>query len=244
MPGYIIAAMTIRQEAAIKKAYEISYALFRVAGTGLKKPYAEQLESLALSILGSAASLRFEDLKSALEATGYVLRLGGDVGLISNKHKDVLLHEIAGLERISLDLGREEGLPDLDIARLFKQPEYGKVKSGKESGKSAKIMNPAKSGQDNPATENLNPAKTEPMEDKSGNVKERHSKVIDFIRQSGNCRLKDIHDALPDYSERTLRYDLQALIEGGVVERIGGGGPSTYYRLHIGIPSEGSAVRA
>ncbi len=277
------------QESAIKKAYEISYALFRVAGTGLKRPYAEQLEGLALSILGNAASLKFEELAVSLDAANYVLRLGGDVGLISNQHKDILLREIAVLDKMVAESGKKEKLPDLDIAGLFSQDESGKSKSGtsalrlRQTGKSAnpvrsredssrysqrhaagprgeyrdsqhtpasneaKRNNPAKSISGNPAINSNDSAKEVIEEDRSGlsaqagNVKERHDRIAGFIRQSGNCRLKDIHDALPDSSERTIRYDLQALMEEGVVERIGGGGPSTYYRLRQIAATQGGA---
>jgi DeoR/GlpR family transcriptional regulator of sugar metabolism len=61
--------------------------------------------------------------------------------------------------------------------------------------------------------------------------------MIEVIRQSGNsgnpaigCRLKELQNALPDVSERTLRYDLQRLIESGKIERLGSGGPATFYR--------------
>jgi DeoR/GlpR family transcriptional regulator of sugar metabolism len=55
--------------------------------------------------------------------------------------------------------------------------------------------------------------------------------ILDRIRQSGNCRLRDILEMLPDYSERTIRCDLQTLVEQGSMERIGADGPSVYYRI-------------
>ncbi len=51
------------------------------------------------------------------------------------------------------------------------------------------------------------------------------------IRQCGNCGLRDILEMLPDYSDRTIGYDLQTLVERGSVERIGAGRPSVYYRI-------------
>lgn len=59
----------------------------------------------------------------------------------------------------------------------------------------------------------------------------RQSAILDKIRQSGNCRLKDIQEMLLDCSERTIRYDLQTLAERGLIERIGVGGPSVFYRI-------------
>jgi DNA-binding HxlR family transcriptional regulator len=63
---------------------------------------------------------------------------------------------------------------------------------------------------------------------KSGN---RQIAILDRIRQSGNCKLRDIQEILPDCSERTIRYDLEELIERNLVERIGAGGPAVSYRI-------------
>ena len=53
--------------------------------------------------------------------------------------------------------------------------------------------------------------------------------------------MKEIEEALPDSSERTLRYDIQDLVSRGLVERVGAGGPSIYYRLRTAgsVPSGG-----
>lgn len=75
--------------------------------------------------------------------------------------------------------------------------------------------------------------------EKSGNLaialdvtgSERQAVILGKVRQSGYCRLKDIQEILPDVSERTIRYDLQKLGSQGLIEKIGNGGPSTYYRL-------------
>ena len=65
----------------------------------------------------------------------------------------------------------------------------------------------------------------------SGNRSEmRQSAILERIRQSGNCRLADIQAILPGASERTLRYDLESLIQKNLIERMGAGGRSVYYR--------------
>jgi hypothetical protein len=63
---------------------------------------------------------------------------------------------------------------------------------------------------------------------RSGN---RQIAILDRIRQSGNCKLKELQEILPDCSERTIRYDLEDLIERNLVERIGAGGPAVSYRI-------------
>jgi hypothetical protein len=63
---------------------------------------------------------------------------------------------------------------------------------------------------------------------KSGN---RQIAILDKIRQSGNCKLRELQEILPDCSERTIRYVLEELIERNLVERIGAGGPSVSYKI-------------
>jgi hypothetical protein len=60
---------------------------------------------------------------------------------------------------------------------------------------------------------------------------ERQIAILDRIRQSGNCKLRDIQEVLPGCSERTIRYDLEELIERNLIERIGAGGPAVAYRI-------------
>jgi DeoR/GlpR family transcriptional regulator of sugar metabolism len=59
----------------------------------------------------------------------------------------------------------------------------------------------------------------------------RQSMILDRIRQIGNCRLSDIQAILPHVSDRTIRYDLESMIERNLIERVGTGGRSAYYRV-------------
>ena len=94
--------------------------------------------------------------------------------------------------------------------------EYGNIPAT-NSGNPA--ISPAESGNQN------SPEIIELI--KSGN---RHGAILEKIRQSGNCRIKDIHDLFPECSERTIRYDLQSLTEQNLIEKIGTGGPAVFYR--------------
>jgi hypothetical protein len=61
----------------------------------------------------------------------------------------------------------------------------------------------------------------------------RQSAILNRIRQSGNCRIRDLQDLFPNWSERTLRYDIESLTARKLVERVGGGS-ATYYQLVAG----------
>lgn len=59
----------------------------------------------------------------------------------------------------------------------------------------------------------------------------RQEEILQIIKQKGTCRFRDIQENLPDVSERTIRYDLGKMTEDGVIERVGAGGPDTFYRV-------------
>lgn len=59
----------------------------------------------------------------------------------------------------------------------------------------------------------------------------RQLKILEIVRELADCSLKDIQDRLPDVSERTVRYDIQTLLDSGKVQRVGNGGPGTFYTL-------------
>src|SRR5205807_733369 len=74
-------------------------------------------------------------------------------------------------------------------------------------------------------------ANTQNIIEDSGKAEMRQNAILGRIRQIGNCRIRDIEEILPNSSERTIRYDLQSLVEKNLIERIGTGGPSVYYRV-------------
>ncbi len=59
----------------------------------------------------------------------------------------------------------------------------------------------------------------------------RQSAIIEKIRQKDGegCQLKDLTSSFPEVSERTLRYDLQKLINQNLIARVGDSGPGTTY---------------
>ena len=59
----------------------------------------------------------------------------------------------------------------------------------------------------------------------------RQLSILDKIRGLDNFQLKDIVGALPDFSERMIRYELQKLCEQGALERKGGSGVSSFYSV-------------
>lgn len=68
------------------------------------------------------------------------------------------------------------------------------------------------------------------------NIAMRQASIVDKIKSANGAgkRLKDVLAEFQDVSERTIRYDLQKLCERGVIERVGNGGPATFYRIVSG----------
>jgi hypothetical protein len=62
----------------------------------------------------------------------------------------------------------------------------------------------------------------------------RQSVIIEQLSRKTYSTLRDIAEILPGVSERTLRYDIQRMVDKKIVERVGGGGPHSFLRLKKG----------
>src|SRR3990167_3943545 len=90
-----------------------------------------------------------------------------------------------------------------------------------------------------PTNSVTNPAKPETRQNGNGNGNgngEARAAAIYTKVQLGNVAIKDLLAEFSGVSERTLRYDLQRLVEQGKIERVGSGGPGPYYSLPAAAP--------
>ena len=85
---------------------------------------------------------------------------------------------------------------------------------------------PAKSGNESLAKS----GNSSPVYGKVSSV-ERKQVILSLLKDRSLCHMSDISDILPDISNRTLRYDVQSLVEKNLVERLGSGGPNSFIRL-------------
>lgn len=193
-----------KNDFALKKAYEIAYAVFRIAANIKEPVLARQLKNSGALVLGSVVREKYGDALKNLAALEYFVRFSMDVNIMGIKNGEIMVHEIAGLQGTLSSVGVMEEEPAIDIAGIFSKSEPVK-------------RNP------------INQENQKPPENGSSAI--RQAAILERIRQIGNCRIKDIEDILPESSERTIRYDLQALLEKKLIERIGTGGPAVYYRV-------------
>ena len=211
---------TGKWQLAFKKAYEISYALFRIAAKIGNAAFKDQLERQALSLLDAATNRNVGEAESKGAAIEYLVKFGSDVGLIHESNAETIVMQVHALNAAIAGLDKPAMPEAVSLENIF-------------SRESPLFVEPKRSV----------PIVEEPAIVKSGN---RQSAIIDRIRQSGNCRMKDIQEILPETSERTIRYDLQSLIEQNVIERVGTGGPAVFYRMRQTVQSlpiaEGSQI--
>lgn len=193
------------------KAYEVGYAVFRLAGLTTKTSFRDYLEHQALALLNAAVSQNYSSLGVALRSLEYLIRFGGDVGAIHPENSTRVIAELGSLQSALQDVQKPEMSHAVNLDDIFSsiaRPSEGEMEREKEES------------------------------DESGNgmtgiIKSgmRQSAILERIRQTGNCKLRDIQEILPECSERTIRYDLQSLLSQNLIERIGNGGPAVYYRI-------------
>lgn len=191
-----------------KKAFELSYALFRIAAHSDSLPFREYLEKQALRLLEHCSEEQVSQAKNCLVFIDYLAKMGQETGSISYRNAAILQSEINELSHLLSESGKGGKVEDVSLEGIFShnpaKRESGKSKSESLGGTSAELP------------------------DKGSEF--RQNIILDKIRQSGNCRVKDLQEILPSTSERTVRYDLQELVKKGLIER-GGTGPAVFYHL-------------
>jgi len=236
-----------------KKAFEISYALIRIAGSIDRKGLAEHLENISISILEHAVRGNIQEVERSADVVEYLIRLGADTNAFSQTAAQILIREIDNMRSVIAELGAKSTLPDSEIEKIFKIS----IKHKKHDDGSSDTLDPVRQEDEKKILDEVEKEPVTlvqiekrhqglsvseqaviPVAHDAGtrlgySAEERQSSIYEKIRQSGNCRLKDIQELLPDISERTLRYDLQDLVERGLIERIGSSGPATYYQVPL-----------
>ncbi len=210
-----------KERFVLTKAYEVAYALFRLAAPMQEKDFAEQLRASGTALLSAAAAEDFAAASRAIRVAECMVKFGGDVNAIGTQNVDVLMREIYALDAAIAERKAAGKTDEVNVAEIFSKPEP-------EAAAAAAAYEPA----------TLEP-EPEPAIRQSANNDSaiRQEAILNRIRQSGNCRLKDIQDVLPNISERTIRYDLQTLLEQGHIQRVGVAGPSVFYRAVAGNPA-------
>lgn len=211
------------------KPFELAHALFRVAGLIKQKDLKSRIEAHSVYLVESAAASNNEAVANTLAVLEKLVVLGEVVGEINYQHSQVLYRQIDGIksairQKIDNAVGKS-----LEIEAIFSE-ETGKtsvldILKETENASAADITS---------ANYQANPVRSRDGTQRfsaSNWTKDRQALILERIRQLGNAAMKDMVAAFPEVSERTIRYDLQKLCEYGAVERVGSGGPASYYRV-------------
>lgn len=211
-------------------SYRIATAIFRFAGSLKNGLLAAGFQRHAVTLLDRAVAKDTAGASRAIRGITYLTRFAGEVGAMAQEDASLLLRAAAA-HAAELAASVEKPMERLSLAEILpprikeenpaiRHQELTNIPSG----------NPAKKESGNPAIRQNN---------NDAGENERKEMILVRIRQSGNARLKEIQDALPNLSERTLRYALQRLIEEGKIERVGNGGAGSYYRA-VSAPTPGT----
>lgn len=228
-----------------KKAYEICYALFRLAGRIKHESFADHLEDRGLELLLNVVSENHKQAQRVVQSIDYLVRIGSDINIISPVNADLVSMELQHLNAAIAELSELGKDAPVVLDDIFSKPPT--LSSIQEKSLQQKIESPivvSTGGNGDVPISEIVGGGFEPafaVSSGGGGVLRsaiRQSAILDKIRQFGNllesgqgCRLRDLQDHFKETSERTIRYDIQNLIERGVIERFGNGGPSTYYKV-------------
>ncbi len=246
-----------------KKAYEIAYALGRVANAA-GGPFGDALARRGVELLDAALGGNGGELTRLIMAADYFVKLGAGLGSISQANADLLIEQLNMLNVMEVPEEPTEkivkkSLLDVDLSDIFsdgfgntftRPEEISRApKKGNEIPTFLKSLRGSGDEMDEdqgfagyPAMEIKTDA--EDTEEPIGANKEafspisssiRQSSILNMVRKSGNCRIKDLQEMFSQYSERTIRYDLESLIQKKLIERVGAGSATAYRPLTSGI---------
>lgn len=209
------------------KPLELVDALFRVASLVRQPKLKSRLENWGITFLESYLLQETKSISRDVHILGNLIIFGESIGEIPY-HISQAFH--AQFEQIKAAIRQfEDGkVAEFSVASLFgNSNSYGEAQDGS-------IYYGSKPNQDGvPKRSELDQI----VPDISSSIV-RRDLIARKIRQLGNAAMKDLIAVFPSVSERTLRYDLQRLCEQSILERMGNGGPASYYRLKVFVPEQ------
>jgi hypothetical protein len=207
-----------------QKAQEISLILIKISVYVRRRELRERFERLSFDLLEHIARRNLKGAGDALATLRNLVDFASTIYEIEPVNAKYL-GEILGDFNSAIRQLEEGVLPDsrmtsLDISlkdESPRTPDHRKPRKNKVEHEESDL---------NPATQSGNGG---------DNAAIRQSAILQRIKElpHESIQLKDLMGFFPGVSERTLRYDLQRLSVEGRIERIGQGGPATYYKARI-----------
>ena len=227
-----------------KKAYEITYAACRIAA-GSPIFFSDALSRRGMDLFEAATEYDIVKTRSFLSALNYMMKLGAGIGAIHQKNADAVVRQIAGFtDFLSSDAFAKKHVNEVDLSDIFSDG-FGNIfmmenkEKAEISEKNIRLQDIYETGSvaEYPAIDGVL-QEGDALQEKTSEDSEpvpvsissdlRQSEILNYVRQSGNCRIKDLQEMFPRCSERTLRYDLESLIGRKLIRRIGAGSATAY----------------
>lgn len=196
-----------------QKAQEISYSLIRIAAYIRRQELRQRIEKLAFQLLEDVAREEFEAALRTSAALESMISIGKAIYEVEQTNAKVIIGELNSLNAAMRQIAGLEELPHLENV-------FSKEMTVSTISHSRREVNDIVGNNNQVSVNGISTAI-------------RQSAILEKIRQSSNkqAQLRDILAAFPEVSERTMRYDLQKLCAQGLLERVGTGGPGSYYLL-------------
>jgi hypothetical protein len=202
-------------------AHNISYAVFRIARLVRHPKLRSEMECVAIELVKNTGTAQADSLIR-------IIQLAHAVGEINDINTDVLCRELVNLKGIihAEATSFDSADPDSNINGMFGNINKEEVATNRPAPKTAKKDN-VKQGPINNA-------------DLLKKQEDRQNELNNFIRQfPDGCRMKDLVDKFSYVSERTLRNDIQKLVQKDKIERFGSkSGPFSYLKAIYSVDGQ------
>ncbi|PIR88379.1 MAG: hypothetical protein COU09_02595 [Candidatus Harrisonbacteria bacterium CG10_big_fil_rev_8_21_14_0_10_44_23] len=221
-----------------KEVQELSYILVKLASIIKQTELSVRISSLSCSLVENLYAEEYRVAGKRIESIIGLSALACNIGEINSNTADILIKRCRALSaKIQDENKARNNLLDLpnyqrpnnkiytgDERAEHSNPKPGQLSLGsfsQESRMAREAIN----------TPNIGSGKN--SNSISKRAEKRQNRILAIMRQAenGKLQLKNIIATFPDYSDRTIRYDLEKLCERGIIYREGSGGPSNYYVL-------------
>lgn len=211
------------------RAFEIAYALFRLASVSRSAAYAESLEVLGVSLIQSVARRNKKGISQVCAEALQILSLGMGLDFFAVGNGTKVLNLIQEMQTETQGTSSQPEEVDI-IPKIFAEKE-----EPDSADSSDRRQEKDKTEPETPAriisVETYSDPEADRADTISGNVsgEARQLAILNHIRKSGNTKMRDLQQLFPDANERLLRYHLQKLGQKGLIEQVGSAA-ATYYR--------------
>lgn len=160
---------------------------------------------LRFELEGAAVELVKDTSREGVRKLKRLVRLTAAIGQMSAINDEVLERELDSLQKMlnaEISVSSDKSLDSVNLEQIFGLKSQDLEKMAGENG------------------------------EEIGNQDERQAAVFRYIRKFPHgCRMRQISAAFAGFSERTVRSDINRLIDKGLVERVGSKtGPFSYFR--------------